>query len=138
MKEDGYVLSKGFINFNHELCIVRHLHTLQNIIISLTEQELEIKLPIKKIIQHVYSMYNVTEIVSGIEVDAAFEGTNFGSKSNRDVVKGALLKCASGYHTGHTAKRILQELGLVNVNKWQLTKRGKEYLFAAYSNGVSV
>lgn len=48
MKEDGYVLSKGFINFNHELCIVRHLHTLQNIIISLTDQELEIELPVKK------------------------------------------------------------------------------------------
>jgi hypothetical protein len=48
IKEAGYVLSKGFINYNHELCIVRHLHTLQNIIISLTEQELEIELPIKK------------------------------------------------------------------------------------------
>ncbi len=58
----------------------------------------------------------------------AFENTNFGSTPYREVVRESLLKCASGYTTGRTAKIICMELGLVTA-KWTLTKHGKEYLY---------
>lgn len=77
-------------------------------------------------------------LISDKEIDKAWGNANFGDISKRDVIKGALLKCASGYHTGHTAKVILMELGLVKQSKWELTVIGKQYLLDAYSNGVSV
>lgn len=77
-----------------------------------------------------------TDIISNEQIRSAFANTNFGL-TPREVLAGALLKCASGYYTGHTAKQIVVELGLVGKN-WTLTKLGKQYLFAAYSNNVSV
>lgn len=84
-------------------------------------------------------MQKVEEIVTDQELNEIWGNANFGDKlTKRDIVKGALLKCASGFYTGHTAKNIVAELGLVNKVKWTLTKKGKLYLFAAYSNGVSI
>lgn len=82
-------------------------------------------------------METVEEIVPDDELNKAWANANFGNVERRDVVKGVLLKCASGYYTGHTAKSIVSELGLVTPS-WKLTKRGKRYLFAAYSGGVSI
>jgi hypothetical protein len=82
-------------------------------------------------------MEELIKIVSDEELNMSYANSNFGSYTPRDVVKGALLKCASGYHTGHTAKCIVSELGLV-TKKWTLTKKGKQYLYYAFYNGTSI
>lgn len=83
-------------------------------------------------------MDKVEELVSDEAIEKAWGTADFGSMSKRDIIKGALLKCVAGYHTGYTAKRILWDLKLVKANKWEITRLGGYYLFAAYSNGVSV
>lgn len=82
-------------------------------------------------------MEKVEQILSDNEIDFSWGNANFGSILKRDVIAGTLLKCASGYHTGNTAKCIVEDLGLV-TKKWTLTKKGKRYLFAAYCGGISV
>jgi len=39
-----WVMSKGFINYNHELRCIKYLHQLQNLIYALTGEELNIQL----------------------------------------------------------------------------------------------
>lgn len=81
---------------------------------------------------------DVIEIVSDNEIDAVWGNANFGNNNDRRfIVKHALLKCASGYYTGRTAKNIIIELGLATV-QWELTSKGRQYLFAAFSNGISI
>lgn len=82
-------------------------------------------------------MHNVNELITEERINEVWGNANFGSTSRREVLRNTLLKCAAGYYTGHTAKCIVEELGLV-TKKWTLTKFGKQYLFAAYSNGLSV
>lgn len=77
------------------------------------------------------------DLVTDAQVDLAWGNADFGNISKREVIANTLLKCASGYHTGHTASCIVQELGLVTQN-WKLSQRGKRYLFAAYCNEKSV
>ena len=48
----------------------------------------------------------------------------------RDVLRLTLLKCACGYASGHTAKVIVEELGL--VKNWKLTAKGKLYLWNCF------
>ncbi len=73
----------------------------------------------------------VEEIITDAELDIAWGHADFGDISKREVIKEALLKCLGGYIPGHTAKAITKELGLVFANKWDLTKKGKEYLYLA-------
>jgi hypothetical protein len=82
-------------------------------------------------------METVEEILTDEQINIAWGNANFGSISKRNVIAGALLKCASGYYTGNTAKCIVEELGLV-TKKWTLTKLGKRYLFAAFYGGLSI
>ncbi len=82
-------------------------------------------------------METVEQILPDKQINDVWEFADFGSVSKREVIAGALLKCASGYYTGNTAKQIVIELELIGKN-WTLTKLGKRYLFAAYSNGISV
>lgn len=77
------------------------------------------------------------KILTDEQINNAWGNADFGNMNKRDVISGALLKCASSYYTGHTAKCIVEELGLV-TKKWTLTKIGKEYLFAHFSDGMSV
>ena len=77
-------------------------------------------------------MGNEKDIISDEEITRVWENANFGSMSKRDVIGETLMKVASGYHSGHTAKCIVSELGLVQASKWELTKRGKAYLYAYY------
>lgn len=81
-------------------------------------------------------MKELEEMLSTEKVDVAFKGTNFGSMSNRDVIRYSLLKYATGYCTGHTAKQVCTELGL--VSKSGLTKAGKQYLYEAFCEGNSM
>ncbi len=82
-------------------------------------------------------MEKVEEILTDAQINDAWGNANFGSISKRNVIAGALLKCASGYYTGNTAKCIIEELGLV-TKKWTLTKLGKRYLYAAFCGNISV
>lgn len=76
------------------------------------------------------------EIISDAEVDHVHGNANFGSTPKRDVIAHALLKTACGYSTGHTARTIIEEHGLVgsggDLRKLpRLRKKGREYLWAA-------
>jgi hypothetical protein len=74
---------------------------------------------------------SIQEVITDAELDAAWGSANFGSTSKREVIEDSLRKCLGGYSTGHTAKTICKELGLVYANKWDLTKKGREYLYLA-------
>lgn len=79
------------------------------------------------------------EIITDEQIETAWGNANFGDFLNtnkRELVNNTLLKCASGYHTGHTAQCIVRELGLVG-KRWALTKKGQQYLYEAYSQGKS-
>ena len=80
---------------------------------------------------------NVNEIVTDQELDQVWGNADFGKNDKRHILKHALLKCACGYYTGRTAKYIVTELGLAN-ERWEITPKGKQYLFAAFSGGVSI
>ena len=82
-------------------------------------------------------MDKVNDIVTDAQVELAWGSANFGAIQPREVIANTLLKCASGYATGRTARAICEELGLVTEG-WQLSQRGKAYLFAAYSGGLSL
>lgn len=75
----------------------------------------------------------VEQIISDEILTKVWGNANFGDCTKRDVLASTLLKCASGYYTGHTAKCIAEELGLV-TKKWTLTKAGKLYLYYAFCN----
>ncbi len=78
----------------------------------------------------------MNKIVSNKELIAAFDNADFGKSSKRTVIKFALLKYASGFESGMTATLILKELKLIDV-KCNLTKKGKQYLWAAFSGGYN-
>lgn len=74
------------------------------------------------------------EIVTDEEMEKAFAFANYGTMPHRDVLKFAVLKYASGFEQGYTSAQIILELGLINSKK-KLTKKGRSYLWAAFSNG---
>lgn len=80
---------------------------------------------------------NVNELVTDEQILKAFENTNFGAMHKRDLIRYGLLKVTCGYYNGHTLKHILIELGLT-TQKLSITKKGKQYLYEAFSNGTSV
>ena len=43
-----------------------------------------------------------SEIISNKEINNVWGNANFGGYKRRSVVNAALLKCASGYHNGHS------------------------------------
>lgn len=70
------------------------------------------------------------------EVEKIWGNANFGPILNdrkMDVVKGALLKWASNYHSGYTIFRILVDLELMTEKK-RLTVRGKRQLWEFFSH----
>lgn len=79
----------------------------------------------------------IEDVVSDEELIKVWGNANFGSTDKREIVRNSLLKCACRYYTGKTAKQILEELSLVTT-KWELTPKGRNYLWVAYSNGLSV
>ena len=75
------------------------------------------------------------------EIEGVWGNANFGTDLNKrkmDVVKGSLLKWASGYTTGYTAFSLLVDLGLMTEKK-RLTLRGRRQLWEFFSqNSPSV
>lgn len=76
-------------------------------------------------------------LITDEQLDNAWGNANFGKVSKRDLIANTLLKCASGYNTGHTAKCICQQLGLITT-KYTLTVKGKKYLWVSHYQGKSL
>ncbi|TLP68195.1 hypothetical protein FEA48_30530 [Pseudomonas nitroreducens] len=74
-------------------------------------------------------------LVSDDDLAKAFKNTNFGDKQPRAVLRLAVLKCATGYHQGHTSMTIARELGLLDPEIYALSARGRLYLWEAFSAG---
>jgi hypothetical protein len=81
-------------------------------------------------------METTQEIISDEEIEIVHANANFGSMGKREVVNQATLKAACGYYQGSTSSRIIKEHGL--VDDYQLTQKGKRYLWAAFSTKDSV
>lgn len=79
----------------------------------------------------------VEEYVSDEDLNVAFGNADFGNISKRDVVRYSLLKYAAGYSTGHTAKCICKELGLI-TDKEKLSVTGRRYLYLAFYENYSL
>lgn len=84
-----------------------------------------------------YLLSKETSIVpTDKEIDLVWENANFGSMERIDIVKMGVLKCASGYHQGHTSRQIITELGLITVN-YNLTRRGRKCLWEWFNDGTN-
>ena len=84
-------------------------------------------------------MKKTEDLITDKAIEIAFGNANFGSNyTKREIINNNLLKCACGYALGRTARYILEELGLVNSKLYTLTSIGNEYLWAAYSGGLSL
>lgn len=82
-------------------------------------------------------METVEQILSDDQINVAWGNANFGDTPKREIIANALLKYASEYGTGHTAVCICRELGLI-TQQCKLTKKGKQYLYTHFSQGLSV
>lgn len=81
-------------------------------------------------------MFVEIDIVSDEEIERVHANANFGGDlTKREVVRLGVLKCASGYHQGFTSRSICIEHGLITPKSYVLTKKGKEYLWAAFRDG---
>jgi hypothetical protein len=81
--------------------------------------------------------HDVKEIISDEEIEKVHANADFGGMSKRDVVNQGVLKCASGYYQGHTSTQIITKHGLVTKD-YELTAKGRTYLWAAFSSSCSV
>ena len=79
----------------------------------------------------------ITEIITDKQIERSWGYASFGAVSKRDIIKYTLLKFACGYHSGHTAEVIVNELRLL-TKKRKLTKKGCEYLYEAFSDGNNI
>lgn len=77
------------------------------------------------------------EIITNEEIERVHGNADFGGMGKREVVDQGILKCASGYYQGHTSTQIITEHGLV-TKEYELTPKGRTYLWAAFSSKISV
>ena len=82
-------------------------------------------------------MHDPKEIISDEEIERVHAKANFGGMAKRDVVNQGVLKCASGYYQGSTSMQIIKEHKLIN-DAYELTPKGRTYLWAAFSSKISV
>ena len=83
-------------------------------------------------------MITVEEIINDEQINIVHANANFGGVlSNRDIVNQGVLKCACGYYQGHTSTQIIKEHGLVDKD-YKITRKGQEYLWAAFRKEISV
>jgi hypothetical protein len=79
---------------------------------------------------------NVQELISNEELEKVHGNSNFGPDlSKRDVVAYGVLKCASGYYQGATSRRICVDHGLIDEKTYELTSKGRAYLWASFCKG---
>ncbi len=77
------------------------------------------------------------DIISDEEIERVHANANFGCMGKREVVNQGVLKCACGYYQGSTSTQIIKEHGLVTA-EYELTPKGKVYLWAVFSTPISV
>jgi hypothetical protein len=71
-------------------------------------------------------------IITDAEIEAAFEGTNFGTAIPRRLLEQGVLKALTGYHSGHTLTTIMRKLGLLTHRSDRVTAKGKRFVFWAF------
>lgn len=71
------------------------------------------------------------EVINDEEIEAAFNGTNFGPLDHRKLLEQAALKRIRGYHSGFTLTRIMRILDITNERD-TLTRKGRHFVFAAF------
>lgn len=79
---------------------------------------------------------NATEIISQEEIEAIFEGTNFGPSPNySNILANGCLKVLNGYASGHTLTCIMRDLGLTveQYGNTYLTVIGKEFTYWSFA-----
>lgn len=86
--------------------------------------------------KHKLKLHDPRDIISDEDIERVHANAHFGSMNKRTVVDQAVLKCASGYRQGSTSTAIIKEHGLVTED-YKLTRKGKKYLWAVYSNPPS-
>lgn len=79
------------------------------------------------------NLEDVTSIVTDDQIKEAFEGAKFGDENPRDLIKMCLLKNVCEYRDGHTITQICINLGLLSKRSHNISKQGKNYLWAAFS-----
>lgn len=75
-------------------------------------------------------MEKASDIISDAQVIKVHANANFGDKTPRQTLNGAVLSYAMGFTTGHTAMTILHEHGLIKNSRSysaNLTVKGKRY-----------
>ncbi len=77
------------------------------------------------------------EILTDRQINDAWGNADFGQVDKRKIIGNALLKYATGRKTGRTIESICLELGLI-TKRCALSVKGKIYLFAHFSQGLSV
>jgi len=82
-------------------------------------------------------VFKIEQLVTDKQLNKAFQGTNFGKRTPRELIRNGILKHTCGYYTGHTIECVLKEIGLL-TEKGKPTKIGKEYLYLAFEDGTSV
>jgi len=78
----------------------------------------------------------ITDLVSDEQMQAVFDGTNFGHTNFRVLLAQGCIKALAGWHQGHTLTTILDELRLISWNKQigkiKVTAKGRHYIWLAF------
>ncbi|MDE1528168.1 hypothetical protein PVE90_00430 [Pseudomonas carnis] len=88
------------------------------------------------------SVQVIADLVSAEQMQAAFQGTNFGHSDFRGLLAQGCIKALAGWHQGHTLTTILDELRLIGWNKQtgkiKVTAKGRHYIWLAFKNRPGV
>ena len=85
-------------------------------------------------------METTKDIISDAQLVKVHASANFGPETPRQTLNGAVLSYAMGFSTGHTARTILLEHGLIKKNSGysaNLTAKGKNYARAMSVKNLS-
>ncbi len=78
----------------------------------------------------------VTDLVTDEQMQACFNGTNFGHSDFRGLLAQGCIKALAGWHQGHTITCILEELRLISWNrqkdKIKISDKGRHYIWLAF------
>ena len=83
------------------------------------------------------NMEKPENIVTDSELENVWGNANFGpywNEHKRDFLNNTMLKVATQYESGSTAKYIVIKLGLVKED-WTFAQKGRDYLLAVFFKG---
>ncbi|MCG3470808.1 hypothetical protein L7750_10520 [Xenorhabdus bovienii] len=76
------------------------------------------------------------DVITNEYITEHFSGTNYGHENYRAIIEQGCLKALAGYHNGYTTTTILIEMGLITKKPYELTQRGREFLFRSFSHNA--